>query len=157
MLEGETDKNWYKSEKHLKREGYKQMDPDVERQHVGVSDSGQVVSSMTLIKSERLQVTVASADTNPRRVTQTRRERPRPRPCWRPLRVVMCYTPNDIKVNDSHSAGDADTGCMGISLSVCLCLHTAYSTYQRLSKSSLSQTQVMFSLWQCSRVIFGCE
>lgn len=93
MLEGETDKNWYKSEKHLKREGYKQIDPDVERQHVGVSDSGQVVSSMTLIRSERLQVSVASADTNPRRVTQTGWERPRPRPCWGTLRVVICYTP----------------------------------------------------------------
>lgn len=30
--------------------------------------------------------------------------------------------PSDIKVNDSCSAQDADKSCVGISVSVCLCL-----------------------------------
>lgn len=75
-----TDQNWYKSAKQLEREKDTNRKIQMSRDSVSVSDSGQLVSILSLIRSEKLHDTLASADTNLSRVTPTGWERPRTRP-----------------------------------------------------------------------------
>lgn len=148
----ETDKNGFQTTgERLPSERSKY------RGNVSVSDSGQLVSILSLIGSERLDDTQVLADTNPSGVTPTGWERPRTRPCWRTVWVRMCY----MSVWHESQWQKLRGRCwFGRCWDCCICLFTSircaiFLRSEAVQVVPLSHTQVMSSLWQSSRLIFG--
>lgn len=116
-------------EKHLEPKSQKESEWNVVRHCVGVSNFRQIVSILTLIRSELLHDTLTSADTHPCRVTPTGEERLRMRPCWRTLWVRMCYTAEWYKGQQQSLGRKCLHGLCGAS--VCLCMSLTCTIFHR--------------------------